>query len=453
MMRSMSPPIARPRAVFDLRPGEGAMSAWAAIAFFAIMSAYFLLRPLRDAAGIDGDPAFIPWLWTVTAAVMLAIAAPWGALVARVPRRKLVPISFRVFLVQLLGFVALFAAGWEPLVVGRVFYVWLSVFNLFVVSVFWSVCTDLARPEQGRRLFGPIAVGGTAGAILGPLVTRSLATRVDPWVLMAIAAALLEAAVWAMAMVDRHGARLVATGAAVADAPATRDVEERRAARALGGHPLAGVANVVRSPYLAGIAAYAVCAACLATFVYLTQAEIAKAALPDRATRTRFFADVDLWTGLATIGLQAFATSRLLRWLGAGLVLAALPLVQGAGLVGLVAAPSLAMATAVSASGRAVTHALSRPAREVLFTAVGRQDRFKTKNVIDTLVYRLGDTGASWLHRGLVAAGVALTAVALPLAGAWIALALALGLGHRRRTAPATAHTSLLPAATARPRA
>jgi ATP:ADP antiporter, AAA family len=429
----MSPTIARLRAVFDLRPGEGAMSVWAAIAFFAIMSAYFVLRPLRDAAGIDGDPAFIPWLWTVTSAVMLAIAAPWGALVARVPRRRLVPISFRAFLVQLLAFVALFASEWEPLVIGRVFYVWLSVFNLFVVSVFWSVCADLARPEQGRRLFGPIAVGGTAGAILGPLLTRSLATEVDPWVLMAIAAALLEAAVWAMAMVERHGERLIGAGAPEAARPSS-DVEERRRARAVGGHPLRGVANVVRSPYLGGIAAYAICAACLATFVYLTQADIAKAALPDRATRTRFFADVDLWTGIATIGLQAFATSRVLRWVGAGATLAVLPLVQGAGLVGLVAAPSLAMATAVSASGRAVTHALSRPAREVLFTAVGREDRFKTKNVIDTLVYRLGDTGSSWLHRGLVTAGVALTAVALPLAGVWIALSLALGVGHRRRT-------------------
>jgi AAA family ATP:ADP antiporter len=431
---------ARLRALFDLRPGEGPMSAWAAIAFFAIMTGYSVLRPLRDAAGIDGDPNFIPWLWTVTSAVMLAIAAPWGALVARVPRRRLVPISFRAFTVQHLAFIGLFASGWEPLIVGRVFYVWLSVFNLFIVSVFWSVCADLARPEQGRRLFGPIAIGGSAGAILGPILTRTLATEVDAWVLLAVSAVFLDLAVWAMMMVERHGARLTASAIVVADgsaaaSAAAADAEERRTARAVGGHPFKGVTNLVRSPYLAGIAGYVVCASCLATFVYLTQAHIAKDALPDRATRTRFFAEVDLWAGIATILLQAFLTSRLLRWLGAGLVLAALPLVQGAGLIGLVAAPSLAMATAVSASGRGIQHALSRPARELLFTAVAREDRFKTKNVVDTLVYRLADTGASWLHRGLVTAGVALTAVAVPVAGVWIGLSLLLGLGHRRRTA------------------
>ena len=451
----MSSISARLRALLDLRPGEGAMSAWAALAFFAIMTGYSVLRPLRDAAGIDGDPAFIPWLWTVTSIVMLAIAGPWGALVARVPRRRLMAISFRAFTVQHVAFIGLFASAWQPLIIGRVFYVWLSVFNLFVVSVFWSVCADLARPEQGRRLFGPIAIGGSAGAILGPILTRSLATHVEAWVLLAISAIFLELAVWAMWMVERHSARVttVSTSSTGATADAA-DAEARRTAKAVGGHPLQGLANLVRSPYLAGIAGYVMCASCLATFVYLTQAHIAKDALPDRATRTQFFAEVDLYAGLATIVLQALVTSRALRWLGAGVVLAALPLVQGGGLIGLVAAPSLAMATAVSASGRAVQHALSRPARELLFTAVAREDRFKTKNVIDTFVYRLADTGSSWLHRALTTAGMALTTVAIPLTSAWIGLSLLLGIGHRRRTAEAGEATapSSLPAAVARRR-
>jgi len=423
----MQAALARARAVFDVRPGEGAAAAWAALAFFAILGSYFVLRPVRDAMGIEGDPAFIPWLFTASFVVMTAIAAPWGALVARVPRARLVPLSFRAFVVQLLIFAGLVTWGGAPVVVGQVFYVWLSVFNLFVVSVFWSVCADLLRPEQGRRLFGPIAAGGTAGAIVGPLVTRSLAAHVDAWVLLVIAGALLEAAVWAMARLER-------ASLAVPIATPTPTPTPPPAATTVGGHPLAGLANLVRSPYLAGIAGYALCAACLATFVYLSQAEIAKAALPDRAARTRFFADVELWTGLVSIALQAVVTSRLMRWIGVGLVLAVLPLIQGVGLLALAAAPTLATATAVSAAGRAATHALARPARENLFTAVGREDRFKTKNVIDTLVYRFGDFGSSWLHRGLALVGVALTAVALPLAAAWAALALALGVGHRRRT-------------------
>ncbi len=436
----------RLRAVIDLRRDEGPAALWAGVGFAAVLGSYFLLRPVRDAFGIEGDPSRLPWLFTATFVAMLVVAAPWGALVARAPRRLLVPISYRAFVVQLLGFAAL--VGWNvaPDVVGKVFYVWLSVFNLFVVSVFWSTCAELARPEQGRRLFGPIAAGGTAGAIVGPLITRSLATEVEPWVLLVIAAALLEAAVWAIAAVERHGRRLAAATDAGADGR-TSNPPAPSSPAIVGGHPLRGLANLTRSPYLAGIAAYALCAAILATFVYLQQAEIARAALPDRATRTRFFADVDLWTNLATILLQLALVSRLLRWLGPGIVLAALPLVQAAGIVGLTLAPGLVMATAVSASGRAATHALSRPARELLFTAVSREDRYKTKNVIDTLVYRFGDFGSSWLHRGLAAAGVALTAVALPLAAAWVVLALGLGVGHRRRARTPSARTDHVPGA------
>ena len=417
----------RARALLDVRPGEGAASAWAALAFFAIMTGYFILRPLRDAAGLR-DFAFVPWLFTATFIVMTAIAAPWGALVARVPRHRLVPISFRFFTVQLLGFAALIAWNGAPGTVAKVFYVWMSVFNLFVVSVFWSVCADLARPAQGRRLFGPIAAGGSAGTIVGSLIARDYATKVDPWVLVLVACALLEAAVWAMVMVERTGRRL--TGAAE-----DRPVDERAAARAIGGRPLDGLANLVRSPYLAGIAGYALCAATFATFVYLAQGKIVSVALPDDGERASFLATVELWTGLTTIGLQALATSRLLRWVGPGLVLALLPLAQGLGVVGLTLWPTLAMATAVTAGGRAITHAMSRPARELLFTAVPREDRFKTKNVIDTWIYRFGDFGAVWLQRGLVLIAVPVAAIATPVAGVWIALSFALGVGHRRRAA------------------
>ena len=408
---------ARLGAVFEVRPGEGRSVAWAALTFFLIMTAYFVLRPVRDALVLEGDPAFITWLFTATFIAMTAIAAPWGALVARVPRARLVPLSFRAFVVQLLIFAGLVTWGGAPVVVGQVFYVWLSVFNLFVVSVFWSLCADLARPEQGRRVFAAIAAGGTAGALVGPTITK-LAADLEPAVLLVASAVLLEAAVWT-------------ARAFLASAPAAT----RTAPPPLGGSAIAGLRRLGRSPYLLGIAGYAMAAATLATFVYLNQAVIAKAALPDRAARTAFFADVDIATGLATLALQLVVTARLLRWLGAGLVLAALPLIQGAGVVALTVAPSLAMAVAVSASGRAATHALARPSRELLFTALPRDDKYRAKNVIDTLVYRFGDFGSSWLHRGLGAAGIAVTAVAVPLAAGWAVLAIALGRGHRRRVA------------------
>lgn len=429
--------VQRIRGAFEMKPGEAAAVAWAAVTFFAILAAYFVLRPVRDALVLDGDPAFIPWLFTATFIVMIAIAPPWGALVARWPRHRVVPVVYRAFAIQMFGFAALIYYDVRPVAVGKVFYVWVSVFNLFVVSVFWSVCADLARPEQGRRLFGPIAAGGTAGALAGPFLTRTLVAHVEPAALLLVSAGLLEAAVWAARALDHAGRRLAATRDAL---PAAVAGHEEAAAVAsssepgLGGGALSGLTRVFRSPYLAGIAGYALCASCLATFVYLRQAGIVRAAITDKAARTAFFADVELYTGLATLALQVLFTSRLLRWVGAGVVLAILPFVQGAGVLLLAATPTLAMATAVSASGRAVTHALSRPARELLFTAVSREDKYKAKNVIDTLVYRFGDFGSSWLNRGLAEASIAVSVVALPLAAIWAVLAVALGINHQRRT-------------------
>jgi AAA family ATP:ADP antiporter len=410
-------------AAFEMRPGEGRAVVWAALTFFAVLTSYFVLKPVRDALVLDGDADFIPWLFTATFAAMVAIAGPWGALVARKPRGALVPVVYRAFAAQLLIFAVLFGADVAPIRVGQVFYVWLSVMNLFVVSVFWSLCADLTRPEQGRRLFGPIAAGGTAGALVGPTITR-LAHDVEPAALLVLAAVLLELAVW------------TARGF-LASAPATTATPAAPTERGLGGSPWTGLVRVVRSRELAAIAGYALCAACLATFVYLRVGNIVRAELPDRAERTAFYAEVEIWTGLATLALQLTSTARLLRWLGAGVVLAILPLVQSTGVIVLVLAPSLTVAIAVSATGRAATHALSRPSRELLFTALPRDDRYRAKNVIDTLVYRFGDVGSAWLHRGLMAIAVPIAAVTVPLAAAWTALALVLGRGHRRRIAAA----------------
>lgn len=408
-----------------MRPGEGRAVVWAALTFFAVLTSYFVLKPVRDALVLDGDADFIPWLFTATFVSMVAIAGPWGALVARRPRGALVPVVYRAFAAQLLLFAVLFGADVSPVHVGQVFYVWLSVMNLFVVSVFWSLCSDLTRPEQGRRLFGPIAAGGTAGALVGPTITR-LAHDIEPAVLLVLAAVLLELAVWtARAFLANAPAQLAAP---VATPPPTTG---------LGGSPWTGLVRVVRSRELAAIAGYALCAACLATFVYLRVGNIVREALPDRPERTAFYAEVEIWTGLATLALQLTSTARLLRWLGAGVVLAILPLVQGTGVIVLAMAPTLTVAIAVSATGRAATHALSRPSRELLFTALPRDDRYRAKNVIDTLVYRFGDVGSAWLHRGLVAIAVPIAAVAVPLTAAWAALALVLGRGHRRRIAAA----------------
>jgi AAA family ATP:ADP antiporter len=407
-------------AAFDVRPGEGAAVGWAALTFFLLLTSYFILRPVRDAVVLDGPAEFIPWLWTSTSVAMVALAAPWGWLVTRLPRRSFVPLVYRAFAAQILILAALLHAEIEPILVGRIFYVWVSVFNLFVVSVFWSLCADVSRPEQGRRLFAPIAAGGTAGTLAGSLLSRELAATIDAATFLLISLALLEAAVWSSRALDRAARAMPASAAPAAAAP-------------IGGNPLAGF-TALRSPYLAGIAVYVLLTACLATFVYLDQAAIVKQFLPTRGARTAYFADVELWTGIITMAIQLLLTARLLRWLGVGAVLFALPVAQAAGALALHTDPTLQVAAAVSATSRGVTHALGRPARELLFTAVPREDKYKAKNVVDTFVYRLGDFASAWLFRGLQILGVANAAVALPMVALWSGLAFILGAMYKKRS-------------------
>lgn len=410
-------------ATFDVRPGEGAAVVWATLTFFLLLTSYFILRPVRDAVVLDGPAEFIPWLWTSTSIAMVALAAPWGWLVAELPRRVFVPIVFRAFGAQIAILAALFYADIEPILIGRIFYVWVSVFNLFVVSVFWSLCADMSRPDQGRRLFAPIAAGGTAGTLAGSLLSRELAHDVHSAGFLIISLALLEAAVWTSRALDRAARAM----------PAPPDAPAPPAAAPIGGNPLAGF-TALRSPYLAGIAVYVLLTACLATFVYLDQAAIVKQYLPSRAARTAYFADVELWTGIITMGIQLLLTARLLRWLGVGAVLFALPVAQAAGALALHADPTLRVAAAVSATSRGVTHALGRPARELLFTAVPREDKYKAKNVVDTFIYRLGDFASAWLFRGLQILGVANAAVALPMVAVWSGLAFFLGAMYKKRS-------------------
>jgi ATP:ADP antiporter, AAA family len=391
--------------------------------FFAVLASYFVVRPVRESLALDGDPAFIPWLFTATCVAMILVAPLWGALVARWPRRVFVPVVYRFFLVNLLVFFALIRAEIAPALTGRVFYVWSSVFNLFVVSVFWSLLVDAFTTEQGKRLFGPIAAGGTAGAVFGPLLTGALVAHVGVAGVLLCSAALLEIAVLCSRRIEAR-----------ADAP-TRPPDEP-----LRGHALAGLARVMRSPFLAGIVVYVLCTTFAATFIYMEQAQIVHDQLGDREERTAYFAWVDLATNGLALVFQLGLTAPLLRWLGPGLVMTALPLVQTVGLVALVSAPALATLAVVQIAGRSLTHGLTRPARELLFTTVSREDKYKAKNVIDTLVFRFGDFAAAWFRRGLGAlglAGASLIAVAVPLAIGWLATALLLGRAFRRRTSTA----------------
>ena len=412
-----------------IRPGEGRLVGLSAAYFFTLLSSYYLVRPVRDEMTVRAGVGKIPWLFTATLAAMLFAVPLFGWIASRVPRRRLVPGMQVVFASHLVVFAAALRrpafSGWAGPAfsgwAGPAFFVWLAVFNLFAVSLSWSLMTDLYRREQARRLFGLVAAGGSAGAVVAPAVLSVIAHRVAPERLLVAAAALL---VVCSALAARLRPGGDAGGFEGSDAP-------------IGGRALAGVGRTARSPFLLTVAFVLVCYTAVSTVLYFAQTEAAGAALRDTASRLALFARMDLAVNAGTIALQLLVTGALLRSFGIGGALAAVAGAVTLGLAGIGAAPGLAVVVAVCVLHRAGHFAVGRPAREVLFVSVDLEERYKAKSFIDTAVYRASDAGSAWLVAALRAHGGGLreTAwIAVPIAMAWTAASWALG---RRRDARA----------------
>ena len=425
------PPSRRPRRppglvagadrLLGLRPEEVTAVAWSALCFFFLLAGYYVLRPVREAMGLTGGVKQLPLLFLVTMAVMLVVSPLFSALVSRFRRRVFLPVVYLFFILNLLVFYALFRAraGGPDVGVARAFYVWVSVFNLFVVSVFWSVTVDSFGTAQSKRLFGLIGLGGTAGAIVGAGLTALLAERIGETNLLPVSAVLLLAACVCIMRLGTTGSGFIAHP----DEP-------------LRGTVLAGVSHVARSPYLAGICLYLFIYSLSSTFAYFIQAAIVDGAVPDRAGRTVVFARIDVLVNTAAIVIQLFFTGRIMTRFGVGATLAVLPAVTIVGFTALALAPSLAMITAFQVCRRASNYALSRPARETLFTVLSREDKYKAKNLVDTFVHRGGDAVGSIVYQGLTAAAIAtvpvVTMIAVPFSAIWLVNGFLLGRGQRR---------------------
>jgi AAA family ATP:ADP antiporter len=418
------------------------VGASAAVTFAALLASYTAFRPVRDALILDRNPDQIPWIYLGTFVAMSVVSPAWSGILVRRSPRRLVAIVFHVFAACLVGFFLIMRAGVAPVAVGRVFYVWSAVFNLFVISVFWSLLADLLGPGTARQLYGPIAAGGTVGALAGPLLTRLLVATIEPSGVLMISALLLELAVLGVLWVRRTARGLSPEPAAVPVAwvrRTTRDLApEPRAAPAasdaLGGSPFTGIARVARSPYLSAIVGYVLCTSWAATFLYLAQARIVFDSHMDATARTQYFASIDSWTQAITLVLQSVVAGAALRRFGPGIVLLVLPSARAVGLSVVGAWPSLTVLAIAQVIGNAATHGLTRPSRELLFTVVSRDDKYRAKNAIDTIGYRFGDLSASWVNTGLAAIGSGVLALAtVPLAAAWLGLAAIVGIGFRRR--------------------
>jgi AAA family ATP:ADP antiporter len=403
---------------------ELAAALWAFVYFFALLAAYYVLRPIRDEMAMEVGQANLQEIFSLVFVTMLVVTPVFGWLTGRFPRKRLLPWLYGFFIANLLGFYFAFeAGGMQSPLVARAFFVWVSVFNLFAVSVFWSLMADLFVTAQARRLYGFISAGGTAGALAGPSLTAGLVMWVGAKGMVLVSAAFLLLVIVAIVQLRRWAERVGATGESAEEAP-------------LAGGIWSGITDILRTPYLIGICLFLFLYSLLSTFLYFQQTELIPAAITDSAKRTQLLATVDIAVNVLTLLIQVAAFGALIARLGIVALLVAMPVVSMAGFAVLSLYPVLTTLVVFGIIRRAGEYAISKPARETLFNVLPPEQKYKAKNVIDTLIHRGGDASSSWIFAGLRAVGLsthAMTWLAVPVAGTWCAVALLLGRAARAR--------------------
>jgi ATP:ADP antiporter, AAA family len=422
----------------QVRRGEGAAVVASSLSFFFILTALMVIRPAREALGMQRGIEAVRWLFVGTAVVTLAVNPLFALLVSRYRRIVFITATYVFFALSLLGFYLVLVGAPNAIgeVSGMVFFVWFSVFNLFSTMVFWALMADRFSLEQSKRLFGVISVGGTLGAIAGPWLASKLVGPLGTAGLLPVAATSLGLAVGAAWVVSRLQHR---SPEATTDPTAPPAVDDRSI---IGGSAWRGFRAVFRSPYLLGISAYVLILTVISTFIYFTRLQMVAALGTDLDMRTGVFARIDFYTQVTTLVLQAVVTGQLMKRLGVHVTLALLPAIVALGFVGLAISASLAALIVLQATFSAVQRSIVRPARETLFTVVPREDKYKSKAFIDTFVYRTGDVVGAQLEGLLGRLGMglaALVSVTVPLALVWGVLGIWLGRAQHRRVSDQSA--------------
>ncbi len=400
---------------------------WSFVYFFCVLAAYYILRPVRDEMGVLSGAHSLPWLFSAVFITMLAVIPVFGWVAGNFTIRRLLPAVYGFFILNLLAFFAALQSGAGLQVFGPIFFVWLSVFNLFVVSVFWSFMADVFKTDAARRLFGCISAGGSLGAMTGPFITAMAVKGVGvPGLLLVSAIFLLIAVGCILALLKwyhtHHGIDLgnqhLSSGKNPEPNPPSLWI---------------GVVRIFRSPYLRGIALYLICYSILSTFLYSQQTILIPQVVPSSEGRMQLFASVDLGINVFAFTVQFFATGWLLTRFGVVTMLAVMPMVSlvGFGVFGLVTV--LPVLIGFGVLRRAGEFSITKPTRETLFTVVPREEKYQAKNVIDTVVHR----GADMTGTGIVSVfhtwGMTLSHMAfaaLPLAGMWLVIGIWLGRRH-----------------------
>jgi ATP:ADP antiporter, AAA family len=374
-------------------PEERAAALWSFAYFFALLAGYYVLRPLRDQMAITGGVRNLPWMFTATFVTLLVAQPLYGMLVAKLPRARFIPIVNHFFVANLALFWLFFTLQIDTALIARLFYVWVAVFSLFTVAVFWSFMADIFTADQGKRLFGFIGAGGTAGALLGPVITIWLSVPFGPINLLIAAMVLLEVAVFCVWRLEQ-----------AARVHADRGHDER-----LGGGAFAALPELIRSPYLLGLAGWISLQSFCATILYFEQIHMVAAEIHGAGEQTRIFAAIDLAVNLLTLATQ---------------------------LVAVFFVPTLAVVLGVQVAQRWIHFAFANPARQVFYTVLGREEKYKAKNLIDVVIYRGSDALYGWVFDSLQIIGLKLGTIALvsaPVAAVWLILSGALGRAQENR--------------------
>lgn len=416
------------RRLVVLQPGEAPALLASFATLLCMFASYTILRPVRDALGITSGLEKIPYLFWGVFIVMLVLQPLYGWLTSRFPRAVFLPWVYGFFIANLLGFYVWFRLGADRTWIARTYFVWVSVFNLFVVAAFWSLMADLFTREQAGRVFGFIWAGASTGGLIGPFVAHELAVPLGAINLLPISAALLAVSLVLMIAVIR----LQRTQAA-----AVRVEEPPQADAALGGSLWAAFGQVVRSPYLLGIALFVLLMTWVSTFLYLEQQAFVAKAFATADERTRFFGGIDFWVQAASLLMQLLFFGRLFKWVGLRAMLVSVPVIMTAGYALVALAPGFMVLVVVYAVRRVGDYALTRPCRDALFTVVSREEKYKAKSLIDTFVYRGGDALSGSLYKELTgsfgAGPAAIGWLGAAISALWSVLALALGKAQEQR--------------------
>jgi AAA family ATP:ADP antiporter len=396
--------------------------------FFCLLTALMVLRPAREALGMESGLDTVRWLFLGTAVFTLLVNPVFGYLVSHFKRFTFVATTYFFFAASLLVFYLFLTLAPESIgqISGRIFYVWYSVFNLFNTMVFWATMADTYKLEQSKRLYGTIAVGGTLGAIFGPWLTSVLAIPIGTANLLLISVFFLFLGVFCAWLVFHFSTAAGFTSLSVNNSDNELDKNE-----IIGGSAWQGLRSALSSPYLLGISGYVLIIAIVGTFLYFTRLAMVAAVGDDTDLRTTMFAQIDLITQMTTLVLQLIVTGHIMRRLGVSVSMAILPIVVIFGMIGLTVVGTLATLVIFEAIYRAIQRALMRPARETLYIVISKEEKYKAKAFIDTFVFRGGDVVGAWTEGLITRLGMglfALAAITIPMAIVWAALGFWLGL-------------------------